>query len=173
MLDPRIIWSVVTEPALLVLLGLTLVLAWPIGSRLARPRVLGVLFVVVLGSLLAATVTTGAGRSAVAVQLGPIQSYLGQLFDPGLLCSDLRGFGQTGERLANIGLYLPLGFLATLIWRRPGWSIAGGAALSFAIELWQAVIGRGGDLNDVLHNSAGTALGALLVSTYLATQGTV
>jgi hypothetical protein len=65
-----------------------------------------------------------------------VQAYLGQLADPGLLWTDLRGFGQTDERLANIGL-------------------------------------RGGDFNDVIHNSAGAALGAVLASTYLASQGTV
>jgi VanZ family protein len=127
----------------------------------------------VLGAMLAATATTGAGRSVVIFQLGPVHAYFAQLADPGRLWTDLRGFGQTAERVANIGLYLPLGLLATLIWRRPGWSIAGAAALSFAIELWQAVIGRGGDLNDVLHNAAGAALGAFVARQYLASQGTV
>jgi VanZ family protein len=51
--------------------------------------------------------------------------------------------------------------------------------LTFAVELWQAYIGRGGELVDVLHNSVGALLGAVIgaiwlrASTHLASQGTV
>jgi hypothetical protein len=166
MLDPGIVWSVVTEPALLVLLALTAVLAWPLGSLLARRgrcrRGLGVLFVAVLGAVLAATTTTGARRMPVTVQLGAVRADLGQFVDPVVQLAAARGFAGNAERLANIGLFLPLGLLATLIWQRPGRVAACGAALSFLVELWQAVIGRGGELADVLHNSAGALLGASL-----------
>jgi len=165
-LDLRIVWSVVTEPALLLLLALTAVLAWPVGSLIARrsgcPRAFGILFAVVLGAVLAATTTTGASRLPVHLQASGVREYLGQFASHRVVLAGLRGFGGDDERLANIGLFLPLGLLATLIWRRPGWVAAGGAALSFLIEMWQAFIGRSGQLADVLHNSAGAALGAAL-----------
>jgi hypothetical protein len=123
---------------------------------------------------LAATTTTGASQLPVALQAGAVRGYLGQFADFGVLLAALRGFAGNDERLANIGLFLPLGMLATLIWRRTGWAAAWGAALSFLVEMWQAFIGRGGELADVLHNSAGALLGAVLgvlvlrVATYVA-----
>jgi len=183
MLDLRIVWHVVTEPELLTIIAVTLLVAWPLGTVLARrngcARTVGVLFVVVVGAVLAATTTHGSFGRPYALDLSGIRAYLDQFADPGLIGSDLRGFGATLERLANVGLFLPVGLVATLLWRRPLRAVAFGVALTFAVELWQAYIGRGGELVDVLHNSVGAVLGAVIgviwlrASTYLAMQGTV
>jgi hypothetical protein len=183
MLDLGIVWHVVTEPELLAIIAGTLLVAGPLGGLLARrngcARTVGVLFVIVVGAVLAATTTHGSFGLPYAFDLSGVRGYLDQFADPGLIGSDLRGFGATLEREANIGLFLPVGLVATLLWRRPLWAVGFGVALTFAVELWQAYIGRGGEVIDVLHNSVGAVLGAavgaiwLRASTYLATQGTV
>jgi hypothetical protein len=150
-LDTGIIWNVVDERALLTILGVTVVLAWPLG-RLLGHGALGVVFVVILGATLAATTTTELPYYSV----GGIERYLREFAHPTNL---LTGFASTDERPANIGLFMPLGTVATLLWRRPIAVVCGSAALSFVIEGWQGFIGRGADAVDVVHNSAGTLLG--------------
>jgi hypothetical protein len=149
-LDAGIIGNVVSRPALLLILAVTAVLAWPVG-RLLRRGALGVWFVVVLGAVFAATGTTGSPYYST----GGVRTYLAG-FDGALL----DGFAGNYERLANIGLFLPLGALATLLWRRPVLAVLGCAVLSFVIEGWQGFIGRGGDPVDVVHNTVGGLLGA-------------
>ena len=161
MIDFGVVWAVLIKPATLAVLGCTCLLAWPLGRRRGR---LGVLFVLTLGVILAATATNWLFRPGLA----GLSPYLREFTDPAYLFG---GFGGNLERLANIGLFLPLGLLATLLWRRPLLVIGSCAGLSFLLEVWQAVIGRGGDAVDVVHNTAGAALGAGLA--YLASQGTV
>jgi len=150
-LDAGIIWNVVDQPTLLAVLGVTVVLAWPLG-RLLGHGALGVLFVVVLGAVLAATTTTELPYYSV----GGIELYLREFAHPTDLVA---GFASGDERLANIGLFLPLGSVATLLWRRPVTVFCACAALSFAVEGWQGFIGRGGDAVDVVHNAFGAFLG--------------
>jgi hypothetical protein len=159
--DTRIAWAVATKPATLIVLALTLLLAWPLGRRRGAT---GVLFVVTLGAILAATATTRLFHFGVA----DVRPYLGQFGDPAYVFG---GFAGNLERLCNIALFLPLGLLATLLWRRPLLVVASCSGLSFLLEAWQAVIGRGGDAIDVAHNTVGAALGVGLA--YLASQGTV
>lgn len=161
MIDFGVVWAVLVKPATLAVLALTLALAWPLGRRRGR---LGVLFVLTLGSILAATATT----RLFAPGLAGLPPYLHEFADPAYLFG---GFGGNLERLANIALFLPLGLLATLLWRRPLLVIGSCAGLSFLLEAWQSVIGRGGDAVDVVHNTTGAVLGAGLA--YLASQGTV
>ena len=152
MLNAGIIWNVVNQPALLTILAVTVVLAWPLGRWLGRGA-LGVVFVVILGAVLAATTTTEMPHYSV----GGIEVYLREFAHPTDL---LTGFANRDERLANIGLFLPLGSVATLLWHRPVAVVCACAALSFAIEGWQGFIGRGGDAVDVVHNAVGAFLGA-------------
>jgi VanZ family protein len=56
-------------------------------------------------------------------------------------------------------LFVPLGLLGTLMWRRPVLVLAACVALTFLLETWQSLIGRMGDATDVLHNAVGAALG--------------
>ncbi len=81
------------------------------------------------------------------------------------------------ELLANVALFFPLVYFATLATRRPLLTLTAGAALSAAIEAAQAVvpaIGRACDTNDWAMNMTGAvaAVLAATVTTRLATRGT-
>lgn len=69
------------------------------------------------------------------------------------------------ELLANVALFLPPAFFATLATRRALVVLAAGAGLSAAIEALQALvftIGRACDTNDWMMNTIGGAVGVLL-----------
>ena len=69
------------------------------------------------------------------------------------------------ELMANIALFVPLAFFATLATRRPLVVVAAAAGLSAVVEGIQAlapVIGRACDTNDWLMNTIGTVAGVLL-----------
>lgn len=74
------------------------------------------------------------------------------------------GFGAGWiEFIANVLMFLPLGFLLALLFRHPWYGVALALALSVAAELAQFVIpSRQPSLRDVLANAAGAALGAAL-----------
>lgn len=80
------------------------------------------------------------------------------------------GFG-TVEFLANVVMFLPLGFLTVLGWpRRPWWvPVIGWLAFSAAAELIQASLDahRLGDWRDVLANGTGAVLGVLAARWWL------
>ena len=158
MLTPGIVLAVVSRPALILLLVISAGLSWPVGRRVSpgRPR-LGALFVFTLGAVLAATTTTVSWRPSADL----FAAYLAGFGDPAYLVGNFAG---SREKVANLGLFLPLGLLAGLLWRRPATVLGLLAALTFTIEWWQAFIGRGGDAVDVVHNTAGAALGLLLAA---------
>lgn len=63
---------------------------------------------------------------------------------------------------ANVVMFLPLGFLAALLWRqRPRQTLALCLAATLCIELLQPLAGRSFDIDDVLLNFLGGALGLL------------
>ncbi|WP_395243845.1 VanZ family protein [Agromyces sp. MMS24-K17] len=92
----------------------------------------------------------------------------------GVLADLVAGFGVPREPaavvlefVANIALFVPFGMLAALAW--PGVSawvpIVAGAAVSTTIELVQLGIpSRVSTVSDVVANTAGTALGVMLVA---------
>ena len=65
--------------------------------------------------------------------------------------------------LGNVAMFVPLGLLAVPVLH---WGVArttlAGAVLSAGIEVAQYVVGRSADVDDLLLNTAGTVLGALL-----------
>jgi hypothetical protein len=64
--------------------------------------------------------------------------------------------------LLNVGLFVPAGFLWTLVTRRPAATMLGLSATSVVIELIQAVTGLGAnDAADIVANTAGAAVGVL------------
>ena len=68
------------------------------------------------------------------------------------------------EDLANIGMFVPVGFVLARAVRRPWLALVAGCGLSAACELAQHWIpNRDGSLLDVLMNSIGTAAGVGLV----------
>lgn len=61
----------------------------------------------------------------------------------------------------NVGMFLPIGFFPALLWRRWKWwkSLLCGFGLSLFIELAQIPIQRGTDIDDLMLNTLGAALG--------------
>lgn len=82
-------------------------------------------------------------------------------FDPCLVC----GVRGTTTALLNILFYVPLGIAAWWRWRTLDRAIGLGLAVSLAMELLQLVVpGRHSALSDLLANTAGAGLGALLAA---------
>lgn len=84
------------------------------------------------------------------------------------------GFGSGWvEFAANVLMFLPLGFLFTLLLRRHLWGVVLAIGLSVVAELVQVVIpSREPSLRDILANAVGAALGAALAwLTVLRTDG--
>ena len=93
-------------------------------------------------------------------QLVPLWNLVGNLRDGDRALATLAGAA------GNVALFLPLGFLLPLLaprLDRPGRTVAAGFLLSVAIELSQVAFPgvRRADINDVLMNTLGTALGFL------------
>ena len=63
--------------------------------------------------------------------------------------------------VCNILLFVPMGFLPPLLWRKlASWrGFALGVGISLGIELLQPIIGRSCDIDDLLANAAGAAIG--------------
>jgi glycopeptide antibiotics resistance protein len=67
------------------------------------------------------------------------------------------------EFVANIVLFIPLGFFLTLLLRRPAIGAAIGIGISVCVELIQIVIPhRQATVRDVISNGIGAATGALI-----------
>lgn len=67
------------------------------------------------------------------------------------------------EFAANIVMFLPLGFLLTLLFRHPWYGTILAVVLSAGVEIAQIVIpSRQASLRDVISNGIGAALGAFL-----------
>jgi glycopeptide antibiotics resistance protein len=67
------------------------------------------------------------------------------------------------EFAANIALFVPLGFLLTLLFRHPWYGTILSVVLSAGVEIAQIVIpDRQPTVRDVVSNSLGAAIGALL-----------
>ena len=75
---------------------------------------------------------------------------------------------RRGDALANLVLYVPVGFLAALLWRtsrRPVvWATALAFGVSFSIEFAQLIlpIGRSAQFYDVVFNTVGGLVGGLI-----------
>ncbi len=79
------------------------------------------------------------------------------------MISDLR------STALNVLLFVPLGFFLRLLWRRYrrlGRALRFGFLLSLAVELLQVFTYRATDVNDLLTNTLGTALGYLLAGCF-------
>ncbi|MBA3781969.1 MAG: VanZ family protein [Nocardioides sp.] len=69
----------------------------------------------------------------------------------------------------NVVMFAPIGFLIVLLGRSMPGATALGAGLSLLIEVTQYVVGRAADVDDVLLNSAGTLVGAVLATVLVGT----
>lgn len=88
------------------------------------------------------------------------------VFDPTVCCIPFAGLKDgLAERILNVILFLPFGFLLPVIWERfrtllP--AALAGLLFSLAIELSQLFTFRVTDINDLIGNTLGTVLGFLL-----------
>jgi len=132
-------------------------------------------FVVYLSGLAAATLEPNRNSHAAVsatdgIELHPNLASLTCSSATPFRASTARGFCMRNAR-GNVALFIPLGILLPLVWRRlrfwNGLLVA--TAVSVSIELLQYLSrGWGGnrlaDVNDVILNVAGACLGLLLVS---------
>ena len=104
---------------------------------------------------------TPVDRNVAVVDLPPVAWTIRQL---GL--TPWEGYDLV-EFTANIALFVPLGVLMLLWWRQRGWLHAAGVAFatSLTIEILQQVLRpeRFASVSDVVANTAGGAIGGLLV----------
>lgn len=116
--------------------------------------------------ILAATLTQGeAGVHAVNLRPG---------HDIGLELRDVDARTGLVNVLGNIVMFVPVGFLLVVSARDSVLrAVVGGGLLSVTIECCQYQIGRAADVDDVILNSAGTVVGAVLGALGLAALGTV
>ncbi|HEY8533930.1 MAG TPA: VanZ family protein [Micromonospora sp.] len=154
------------QPAVLVMLIATAVLALPVGRWLAQryrcPRSVAVGFVVACGVVVSLTAVTGPMVGHPFPERWWIPYYLRQLTDDGFLYAELTSLCGNAEELANVLLFLPVGFLGCLLWRSALRTVAFAACFTVAVETWQSIIGRASSLGDLLHNAIGGTVGALL-----------
>jgi hypothetical protein len=73
----------------------------------------------------------------------------------------------------NVVLFVPLGLLATLLWRRPLHVLGAAVLLSLLVETVQSVSVGVADLLDVIANSVGALVGTWLASVLLLARDTV
>ena len=78
------------------------------------------------------------------------------------------------EFIANVAMFVPLGLLVGVLFGRHhwGWAVGVGFAASSAIEVGQFVLlpGRYGTIDDVIANTLGALVGALLAGAFLRWQ---
>lgn len=83
---------------------------------------------------------------------------------PGGIAYHFHSYWSAFLFLGNVGIFLPIGFFAALLWRQGSlWrSTLTGFLTSLSIETIQLFIDRGTDLDDLILNTVGAAAGYLL-----------
>jgi glycopeptide antibiotics resistance protein len=130
-------------------------------------------FIVYLSGLAAATLEPNRSRAAVSatdgLELRPNVASLTCSSATSWRSSTARGFCMRNAR-GNVALFIPLGFLIPLVWpRRRFWSgLQIALAVSISIEVLQYLSrpwsNRLADVNDVILNVAGAAVGLAVIS---------
>jgi hypothetical protein len=158
------LWNFVTEPAALVVIAATLVIAWPLGRQMASRyrcyRAAAVLFIVAVGMIVALTLTP---YEQAGIPLPRPPHFLQQLGDGQLIWAQVVAPPDDSEEVANIAIYLPAGFLGRFVWGSTGRATGFGLVLSVFVEICQyGVIGRAGSITDIRNNVLGALFGALV-----------
>jgi VanZ family protein len=97
-----------------------------------------------------------------------LHEYVHSFLDPLAFHAQVNAPGPESERVANLLLFIPAGFCATLATRWPVRVAIAGVTLPFLIEAWQALTGaRIASAGDWLHNSAGALIGIVLAAALL------
>jgi glycopeptide antibiotics resistance protein len=140
-------------------------LCWRRGGLAALRPVCGVLLAGLVLAVLSATML-GSSTPTGRVNLVPGASMID------VFSSDYRN--PLRNLLGNILLFVPIGFLAVILVGRRVWLVTAAAgALSACIELTQLALGnRWADIDDILLNTTGALLGALVGAAVLRTATT-
>lgn len=144
-------------------LALVLYVTWVQAPR-ARTMTWALLVACIL-VILAAT-----GRGSLGNEGGRFNWHLGTS-----IASELNNINRELGLLnvfGNVVMFVPVAWLAAILVRRRGLVIGALSAAGFsaAIELWQSLSGSFGDIDDVVLNSAGGVLGAVLAVSIQATS---
>src|SRR5688572_27824066 len=117
------------------------------GARRARGRQAGILIAVL-----------AVGAIAV-LTLRPGPAYVPSLPPGCIICGE---YGAA-DAILNVLLFVPLGLGLGLMGMRSGRALLAGMVLSLLIETWQIILpGRDASLGDLITNSTGALLGAVL-----------
>lgn len=155
--DPR------TAVVLLALVSLAAVSArpvallagWPVWTTAAMLQAAALIGILTLGPAPGYAVSGPDGAAIVDCARTVV--------DPSAWWNGLIATGDRGERVGNVLMFIPLGFLAVLATRRPVVVAAIGALAPAVVEFSQVLIGAGRDCaaNDWLNNATGALLGVV------------
>jgi glycopeptide antibiotics resistance protein len=155
-------------PALGVWALFALAIFWPVARRRRWSPLWTLLALLSLAPIIAFTVVPhtfdlafGGGER--------LRSYVHSFTDPWAVNAELDAAGSDSERLANLLLFVPAGFFATLASRAPVRVALAAIGVPFLIEAWQAVIdaGRVASAGDWLHNAGGALAGLVAAAVLL------
>jgi glycopeptide antibiotics resistance protein len=155
-------------PALAAWALFSLVIFWPVARKRRWSPLWTLLALLTLAPILAFTIIPhtfdlpfGAG--------GRLHWYVHSFTDPWAVNAELDAAGSDSERLANMLLFVPAGFFATLASRAPVRVTLVGIGLPFLIEAWQAAVdaGRVASAGDWLHNAGGALVGMVAAAILL------
>lgn len=159
-----------TWPMLLVALGAAVAVGLVTGRR---TRTAGLWLSLALSLALIAALTLGFLVGGTSGQAGGVNLVPFQEIQRGL---DNRGSSPWRNLVGNVVLFMPFGAsVAGLIrgrfWRRVVTATVLGAVLSASIEVAQHWGGRVADIDDIILNTAGALVGAVLAATLAASTG--
>jgi glycopeptide antibiotics resistance protein len=159
--------SPIALPALLVGVLFAFVAFLPLSRAFRWSPTLTLLMLLSVAPVLAFTLPPDA--STVPVGAGVrLRYFFGLFLDPVNVHRQIDAIGSNSERMANLILFVPAGFFATLATRRPLRIALAGIAIPFLIETWQAISGvRVGSAADWLHNCGGTLIGVVAATVFL------
>ncbi|MDO5400470.1 MAG: VanZ family protein [Eubacteriales bacterium] len=117
------------------------------------------------GRRTAAYILFGLYLAAVAALVG-LPSVVYVRFGPNLNLVPFRDLAaDLGNCCMNMALFVPLGIFLPCLWRKYrslGATAFHGLCLSLTIEVMQIFVSRASDVNDLIFNTAGTAVGCFL-----------
>jgi len=158
------LWNFISAPVPLVILIATVLLAVPVGRKLATwqrcSSVAAVLLILMVGIVAGLTLTPNPPAPGVTEILPP--HYLTLLTHPRVVWAQLVAPPADGEQQANIALFVPIGVLAALVFGTIPRATLFGAALTVFVETCQyCIAGRAGSFTDIRNNTLGALLGAI------------
>ena len=145
-------------PSVLVTMALGVAVALLVAALTPSRRISTALTGMSVALVLALTVVPAGGWRRFAVEPGALRSIAVNVRpEPG----DLTAWMHSADGPPNVALFVPLGFFLALLLRRPVSAALIAAALSLAIECYQASLStRVGSFADVVANGVGAVLGA-------------